>query len=66
MNEKDKPSVGCCIPLDFDEWTDLSLIVPVYSRKRKKVIDCDMKVMVHKLADSDGVKLWFTMEEVEK
>lgn len=63
---KDKPSVGCCIPVDFDEWTDLCLIVPVYSRKRKQVINCDMKVMVHKLDDSDGVKLWFTLEEIEK
>lgn len=64
--KKHNPELGCCIPVDFDEWTDLGFIAPIYSRKRKKVIDCEMKVMVHKLVDSDGVKLWFSLEEIEK
>lgn len=57
-------NLGCLVSIDYDEWSDLGFIVPVFSKKDKRVIDCRFRAMVHPLSDSTGVKLWFELEEV--
>lgn len=62
MKNKHPLTLGCCVPIDFDIDTDLGFIVPV--KTKTGFINCRFKVMVHPLSDGDGVKLWFSLEEV--
>lgn len=62
MNKDNKASIGCRIYVPFDEWTDLSFVVPVLCSD-KKIHKLSPRVMVHIESSHEGVIFWFQMSE---